>query len=45
MVSNPPYIESDVILDLDENVRKFDPILALDGGQDGLQAYKRIFRI
>lgn len=43
VVSNPPYIESDVILDLDENVRKFDPILALDGGQDGLQAYKRIF--
>lgn len=43
IVSNPPYISNQVIPNLDENVQKFDPILALDGGQDGLQAYKMIF--
>lgn len=43
IVSNPPYIASEVIPNLDENVQKFDPILALDGGKDGLQAYKIIF--
>ena len=43
VISNPPYIRSDVIPDLDENVQKYDPILALDGGKDGLQDYKKIF--
>lgn len=43
IVSNPPYISNQIIPNLDENVRKFDPILALDGGDDGLQAYKEIF--
>ncbi len=43
ITSNPPYIASHVILELSESVRKFDPILALDGGEDGLQAYKEIF--
>lgn len=42
IISNPPYIRSAVIPELDENVRNFDPILALDGGDDGLQAYKKI---
>lgn len=42
IVSNPPYIPSAVILDLDENVKNFDPILALDGGNDGLAPYKKV---
>ena len=42
IVSNPPYIESAVIPNLDGAVRDYDPLLALDGGADGLAAYKRI---
>ena len=43
VVSNPPYIVESVIPHLDENVQKYDPILALTGGPDGLQAYRAIF--
>ena len=43
LVSNPPYISNQVIPNLDENVQKYDPILALDGGDDGMDAYKTIF--
>jgi release factor glutamine methyltransferase len=42
IVSNPPYIVSDVIRTLDREVRDHDPILALDGGADGLDAYRAI---
>ena len=44
LVSNPPYIRSDVIPTLDENVREFEPVSALDGGEDGLIFYKRIIK-
>ena len=40
VVSNPPYIPSDDIPGLDPEVRDHDPVLALDGGPDGLQAYR-----
>ena len=42
VVSNPPYIPSDDIDDLDPEVRDHDPRLALDGGPDGLTAYREL---
>ena len=42
VVSNPPYIPSADIAGLAQDVRDFDPLLALDGGQDGLQIYREI---
>lgn len=42
IVSNPPYIESDVIDTLDIGVREFEPRLSLDGGRDGLKFYREI---
>ncbi len=42
IVSNPPYIATKIIQTLDRDVREYDPILALDGGNDGLEAYKLI---
>lgn len=40
IVSNPPYIPSATIATLDPEVRDFDPHLALDGGDDGLEPYR-----
>ncbi|AYO80963.1 peptide chain release factor N(5)-glutamine methyltransferase [Methylobacterium brachiatum] len=42
LVSNPPYIAQDLIAHLDRDVRQHDPRAALDGGPDGLDAYRRI---
>jgi len=42
VVSNPPYIASEQIAALDREVREHDPYLALDGGADGLGAYRAI---
>jgi release factor glutamine methyltransferase len=42
ILSNPPYIASDVIAALDPDVRDYDPRLALDGGADGLDAYRAL---
>lgn len=42
IVSNPPYIESEVIETIDREVRDHEPRLALDGGADGLDFYRRI---
>ncbi|NLH81903.1 MAG: peptide chain release factor N(5)-glutamine methyltransferase [Phyllobacteriaceae bacterium] len=42
VVSNPPYVESAVVDGLDAEVRDHDPRLALDGGADGLDGYRRI---
>ena len=42
IVSNPPYISSADMLQLDPEVQRYDPPLALDGGEDGLDAYRQI---
>lgn len=42
IVSNPPYIEHDVIDTLMPEVKDYEPRMALDGGQDGLDFYKKI---
>lgn len=42
IVSNPPYIATAAIADLAPEVRVFDPKAALDGGWDGLEAYRAI---
>ena len=42
IVSNPPYIVSSVIGSLMEEVRDHEPLMALDGGTDGLDFYRRI---
>ena len=42
IVSNPPYIESDVIDTLMQEVKDFEPRLALDGEADGLKFYREI---
>ena len=45
VISNPPYISSGDIATLDEEVRAHDPALALDGGTDGLDAYRALGRL
>jgi release factor glutamine methyltransferase len=44
IASNPPYIPSAEIETLQPEVRGFDPMLALDGGADGLEFHRRIAR-
>ncbi|MCF6328175.1 MAG: peptide chain release factor N(5)-glutamine methyltransferase, partial [Henriciella sp.] len=45
IISNPPYIASDVISTLAPEVRDHDPMDALDGGTDGLDAYREIITL
>ena len=42
MVSNPPYIPTTEIQNLEADVKNYDPILALDGGKDGLDFYRAL---
>ena len=41
-MSNPPYIKTCDIKNLSDDVRKFEPKIALDGGKDGLDVIKKI---
>ncbi len=45
IISNPPYIPHDDIDRLDIEVKKYDPISALDGGMDGYEHYQRLAEI
>ena len=42
IISNPPYIKQDEIKNLSDGVKKYDPIIALNGGLNGLNAFKTI---
>jgi len=42
VVANPPYVTSLELTQLAPEVRNHDPLLALDGGPDGLRAYRAI---
>lgn len=44
IVSNPPYIARDVIQTLSEDIKRFEPLSALDGGSDGLDFYTAIIK-
>ena len=42
VVSNPPYIERKEIKNLSNDIKKYEPIMALDGGNDGLDLIKKV---
>lgn len=42
IISNPPYIAAGEYRDLEPKIRDYEPPLALDGGEDGLDYYRRI---
>ncbi len=44
IIANPPYIERSTLADLDPSVTAHEPLLALDGGADGLHFYRRLAR-
>lgn len=44
LVCNPPYIPTDDINTLDDTVKKYEPVQALDGGEDGLDYYRAIIK-
>ena len=42
VVSNPPYVATAAIAELDPEIRDHEPLIALDGGPDGLELYRRL---
>ncbi len=42
IIANPPYVATAALAELPSEVSRYDPNLALDGGDDGLSAYRRI---
>ena len=43
IISNPPYIETGELKALDDDIRLYEPVKALNGGKDGLKFYRKIF--
>ena len=44
IVCNPPYIPTAEIMELDSSVKDFEPLWALDGGEDGLKFYRAVIK-
>ena len=44
ILANPPYIRTDIISSLDREVSEYEPLIALDGGEDGMLFYRRILK-
>ena len=42
IVSNPPYIDAKNIKNLDDDIKKYEPLIALNGGNDGLDVIKKV---
>ena len=42
IVSNPPYIQTRDLKNLDDGIKKYEPKIALDGGNDGLDVIKKV---
>ena len=42
IVSNPPYIDRKNIKNLDDDIKKYEPLIALNGGNDGLDVIKKV---
>ena len=42
LVSNPPYIDRKNIKNLDDDIKNYEPLIALNGGNDGLDVIKKV---
>ena len=44
IISNPPYVKSSSLLSLDEDIKRFEPLLALNGGSDGCKILRMVIK-